>query len=138
MSKVNSNSPDTSYKVYTRGGILKNSFKSEDLVDMRNVHFPFLQDIDNQNPQEIAVIQASRQNAGWTAKGATVCTCNGKCANNKCQRKRAGVPYSTKCHPTTAGPYQIKPRRTRSLHFLVFHSFTAVNVAMHSFLTLRS
>ena len=44
--RVHSNGPDTSYKVYTRGGILKNSFKSEDLVDMRNVHFPFLQDID--------------------------------------------------------------------------------------------
>ena len=71
-TSVHPNGPDTSYKVYTRARLQKNSFKSEDLVNMRNMHFSLLQDINIQNLEEITVFQASRQNTGWTSKGATV------------------------------------------------------------------
>ena len=98
----------------------ENSFKSEDLADMQNVHFPLLRDVDIQNLEEITVIAASRQNTGRTDKRATVCTCKGKCVNNKCKCKRTGVPRSTKCHPVIAGPCQNKPQRTRGLYFLLF------------------
>ena len=87
---------------YTREGMVKNSLKPEDLVDVGNVHSPLLQETDIRTLEEITVIQASRQNTGWTANGATVCTCKGKCVNNKCKMQKAGVPCSTKCHTTTA------------------------------------
>lgn len=100
---VDSNHRDKSYKLYTSGGTLRQTFKSEDLVDLRNIHFPELQDVDIDSLMEISVIQASRLHTSWASKGTPVCTCKGNCSSVKCKCKRARVPCSTKCHRASVG-----------------------------------
>ncbi|CAH1258983.1 KRBA2 [Branchiostoma lanceolatum] len=68
---------DTTYRVYSAGGKLRHNFKSEDLVDMRNVCFPALEGIDVQDLEEITLIQAARKSSGWQASAANVCSCSG-------------------------------------------------------------
>ncbi|KAK7097700.1 hypothetical protein V1264_004638 [Littorina saxatilis] len=96
---VEQHGSETFYKVYTNGGLLKNKFKAVDMVDLRNVHFSQLQNVDVESLSEISVIKASRIVTHWTAKGSTACSCRGKCHNRKCKCKRAGLPCLTKCHP---------------------------------------
>jgi hypothetical protein len=109
VMEVNQKGQDTIYKIYTAGGILKNRFKSEDLVDMRNVCFPSLQNLDVETLEEVTLIQASRKTTGWqatTTQGSSVCACKGSCVGNRCKCKKAGIPCSTKCHPSSVGVCQ--------------------------------
>jgi hypothetical protein len=96
--KTTENGSEIVYKLFTNKGKLKNTFKQADLIDLRNVQFDTLLDVDIESLEDISVIQASRQVTNW-AKGASVCTCRGKCNTAKCKCKRAAVPCSTKCHP---------------------------------------
>ena len=62
---MHQNGPDISYKIYTRGGILKNSFQSEDFLGTQNVHFHLLQDVDIHTLEEITFIKLPyRRQAG--------------------------------------------------------------------------
>lgn len=109
--EVTNKGQDTVYTVYSSAGKLKPTFRSEDLVDMRNVCFPGLQNLDVQDLDEVTLIQAARKNSGWqasTTKGSTVCCCKGSCVSNRCKCKKAALPCSTKCHPSIVGVCQNK------------------------------
>lgn len=91
------------YKVYSVAGVIKNWFRAEELIDMRTVHFPALQSVDQLSLQDVSLIHASRHATGWqtSAKAGTVCKCKGNCTSKRCCCRKAGVPCSTKCHPDT-------------------------------------
>ena len=57
---VNDDNQSSNYTLYTKKGKIKNTFQAEDLVDMRNVHFPELHETDIDNLPELSLIQASR------------------------------------------------------------------------------
>ncbi|CAH1264333.1 KRBA2 [Branchiostoma lanceolatum] len=85
--EVSDKGQDITYRVYSAEGRLKNSFKSEDLVDMTNVCFPALESTDVESLEEVTLIKAARKNSAWkanAAKGHSVCSCKGSCISNKC------------------------------------------------------
>ena len=93
------NSP---YKLYSATGIIKTRFQSQDLIEMKSVHFPSLETVDPTQLPEITLIQASRDNTKWKtpAPDGSRCSCKGSCITNKCRCKKAGLKCSTKCHPS--------------------------------------
>ena len=100
---VNDDNQSSNYTLYTKKGKIKNTFQAEDLVDMRNVHFPGLHETDIDGLPELSLIQASRLHTAWNpihiSNGSTVCTCKGKCTTIKCKCKKANLSCSNKCHP---------------------------------------
>ena len=52
------------YKVHTKGEILKNEFRSEEVFDTRNACFPALHNVDVSKVAEITLIQPSRLDTG--------------------------------------------------------------------------
>ena len=92
------------YKLFSVSGIIKNWFHSEELVDMRSVHFAHLHDLDPGTLVEVTIIQASRAETGWQTVASlsskpTVCKCKGNCTTKKCCCRKVGIECGTKCHP---------------------------------------
>ena len=93
---------NSSYKLSSATGIIKTRFQSQDLIEMKSVHFPSLETVDPTQLPEITFIQASRDNTKWKtpAPDRSRCSCKGSCITNKCRCKKAGLKCSTKCHPS--------------------------------------
>ena len=97
----NNNTNSKLYKLYTASGILKNSIPYDELIDLRNVCFSALRDIDPTVLPEISLIQASRHQSNWNAmekRDKSMCNCVGSCTTMKCSCYKSKLPCSTKCH----------------------------------------
>ena len=67
------------YKLYTPSGILNVNYSADDMIDLRQVVFPGLENLDATNLTEISLIKASRDSSGWNnvAKESSLCSCSG-------------------------------------------------------------
>ena len=91
------------YKLYTPSGILYVNYSADDMLDLRQVVFPGLENLDATNLKEASLIKASRDCSGWNnaATDSSLYSCSGSCINKRCKCRKAGLKCSTKCHPNS-------------------------------------
>ena len=91
------------YKVYSKCGILKAAFGHCDLIDMRNMNFDILKDLDHSSLTAVSFTKAAKVHSGFVTKakgkGGSLCNCKGKCVNNKYSCNSIGAACSANCHP---------------------------------------
>ena len=98
------------YKLYTASGILSVNYSSDDLLDLRHVVFPELDNLDPTDLKEVSVIRASRGYSGWCSSTTDIslCSCTGSCITKRCRCRKAGIECSTKCHSSNSSCCQNK------------------------------
>ena len=97
------------YKLYTPSGILNVNYSADDMLYLLQVVFPGLENLDATNLKEVSLIKASRDCSGWNnaAADSSLCSCSGSCINKRCKCRKAGLKWSTKCHPNSTCSKQI-------------------------------
>ena len=98
------------YKLYTASGILSVNYSSDDLLDLRHVVFPELDNLDPTDLKEVSVIRASRGYSGWCSSTTDIslCSCTGSCITKRSSCRKAGIKCSTKCHSSNSSCCQNK------------------------------
>ena len=89
------------FRLYSKSGILSTTFRHTDIHDMRNIHFPDLEQTDAATLDTIKMTAASRLNSNWKnlqKSTRSICNCNGHCMDKRCHCFKNNLKCSTKCH----------------------------------------